>query len=31
MVGEEQYVVDCSSPLSWVLLAKEIREEENEE
>ena len=28
MVGEELEIVGCSSPLSWVLLAKERKREE---
>ena len=32
MVGEEPEIMGCSSPLSWVLLAKERkRGEENKE
>ena len=27
-MGEELEIVDCSSPLSWVLLAKERKSEE---
>ena len=27
-MGEEQKIVGCSSPLSWVLLAKERKREE---
>ena len=28
MVGEEPEIMGCSSPLSWVLLAKERKREE---
>ena len=28
-MGEEPEIVGCSSPLSWVLLAKERKREEN--
>ena len=28
MVGEEPEIMSCSSPLSWVLLAKERKSEE---
>ena len=28
-MGEKPEIVDCSSPLSWVLLAKEREREEN--